>query len=107
MLLLFLIVAQHESGTRKRYLGRSVCHFYPPTNTKYIRVIEILLALILVDGRRTITSKAQTFVVLQLVIFHQYKNFGEKLCVVPYASYAPDCREHLIFLCFLWHWHHG
>jgi hypothetical protein len=26
---------------------------------------------------------------------------------VPYASYAPDCREHLIFLCFLWHWHHG
>jgi hypothetical protein len=30
-------------------------------------VIEILLALILVDGQRTITSKARTFVVLQLV----------------------------------------
>jgi len=30
-------------------------------------VIEILLALILVDGRGTITSKARTFVVLQLL----------------------------------------
>jgi hypothetical protein len=30
-------------------------------------VIEILLALILVDGRETITSKARTFVVLELV----------------------------------------
>ena len=29
-------------------------------------MIEILLALILVDGRGTITSKEQTFVVLQL-----------------------------------------
>jgi hypothetical protein len=34
---------------------------------KYIRVIEILLALILVDGRVSITSKERTFVVLQLV----------------------------------------
>ena len=34
---------------------------------KYIPVIEILLALILVDGRGTITSKERTFVVLQLV----------------------------------------
>jgi hypothetical protein len=39
----------------------------PKKNTKYIRVIEILLALILVDGQGTITSKARTFVVLQLV----------------------------------------
>ena len=39
----------------------------PQENAKYIRVIEILLALILVDGRGTITSKARTFVVLQLV----------------------------------------
>jgi hypothetical protein len=39
----------------------------PQKNAKYIRVIEILLALILVDGRGTITSKEQTFVVLQLV----------------------------------------
>ena len=40
-----------------------------PKNAKYIpvRVIEILLALILVDGRGTITSKERTFVVLQLV----------------------------------------
>ena len=30
-------------------------------------MIEILLALMLVDGRETITSKARTFVVLQLV----------------------------------------
>ena len=36
-------------------------------NAKYIPVIEILLALILVDGRGTITSKERTFVVLQLV----------------------------------------
>jgi hypothetical protein len=36
-------------------------------NAKYIRVIEILLALILVDGRVSITSKERTFVVLQLV----------------------------------------
>jgi hypothetical protein len=36
-------------------------------NTKYIRVIEILLALILVDGQGTMTSEARTFVVLQLV----------------------------------------
>ena len=35
-------------------------------NAKYIPVIEILLALILVDGRGTITSKERTFVVLQL-----------------------------------------
>jgi hypothetical protein len=34
-------------------------------NENYIRVIEIPLALILVDGRGTITSKARTFVVLQ------------------------------------------
>jgi hypothetical protein len=39
----------------------------PPPNAKYIPVIEILLALILVDGRGTITSKERTFVVLQLV----------------------------------------
>jgi hypothetical protein len=39
----------------------------PKKNTKYIRVIEILLALILVDGQGTITSEARTFVVLQLV----------------------------------------
>jgi hypothetical protein len=31
----------------------------PPKNAKYIRVIEILLALILVDGRGTITSNGQ------------------------------------------------
>ena len=36
-------------------------------NAKYIPVIENLLALILVDGRGTITSKERTFVVLQLV----------------------------------------
>ena len=36
-------------------------------NAKYIPVIEILLALILVDRRGTITSKERTFVVLQLV----------------------------------------
>ena len=36
-------------------------------NAKYIPVIEILLALILVDGRGTIASKERTFVVLQLV----------------------------------------
>ena len=36
-------------------------------NAKYIPVIEILLALILVDGRGTLTSKERTFVVLQLV----------------------------------------
>ena len=35
-------------------------------NAKYIPVIETLLALILVDGRGTITSKERTFVVLQL-----------------------------------------
>ena len=42
---------------------------HPKKNAKYIpvRVIEILLALILVDGRGTITSKERTFVVLQLV----------------------------------------
>ena len=39
----------------------------PQKNAKYIPVIEILLALILVDGRGTITSKERTFVVLQLV----------------------------------------
>jgi hypothetical protein len=39
----------------------------PPPNAKYIPVIEILLALILVDGRGIITSKERTFVVLQLV----------------------------------------
>jgi hypothetical protein len=36
-------------------------------NAKYIPVIEILLALILVDERGIITSKERTFVVLQLV----------------------------------------
>jgi hypothetical protein len=36
-------------------------------NAKYIPLIEILLALILVDGRGTLTSKERTFVVLQLV----------------------------------------
>ena len=48
----------------------SVCHFYPlppKKNAKYIPVIEILLALLLVDGRGTLTSKERTFVVLQLV----------------------------------------
>ena len=35
-------------------------------NAKYIPVIETLLALILVDGRGTITSKERTFVVLHL-----------------------------------------
>ena len=39
----------------------------PPPNAKYIPMIEILLALIYVDGRGTITSKERTFVVLQLV----------------------------------------
>ena len=39
----------------------------PPPNANYIPVIEILLALILVDGRGIITSKERTFVVLQLV----------------------------------------
>ena len=39
----------------------------PQKNAKYIPVIEILLELILVDGRGTITSKERTFVVLQLV----------------------------------------
>ena len=38
-----------------------------PKNAKYIRVVEILLALIWVDGRGTITSKERTFVLLQLV----------------------------------------
>ena len=38
-----------------------------PKNAKYIRVVEILLALIWVDGRGTITSKSRTFVLLQLV----------------------------------------
>jgi hypothetical protein len=33
-------------------------------NAKYIRVIEILLALILVDGLGTITSKKGTSVVI-------------------------------------------
>ena len=37
------------------------------TPKKYIRVVEILLALIWVDGRGTITSKSRSFVVLQLV----------------------------------------
>jgi hypothetical protein len=32
-----------------------------PKNAKYIPVIETLLALILVDGRGTITSKERTF----------------------------------------------
>ena len=47
----------------------SVISISPPRkkNAKYIRVIEILLALILVDGRVSITSKERTFVVLQLV----------------------------------------
>ena len=48
---------------------QSVISISPPPkkNAKYIPVIEILLALILVDGRGTITSKERTFVVLQLV----------------------------------------
>jgi hypothetical protein len=47
---------------------QSVISIPPPKkNAKYIPVIEILLALILVDGRGTITSKERTFVVLQLV----------------------------------------
>ena len=46
---------------------QSVISIHPQKNEKYIRVIEILLALILVDGRGTLTSKEQTFVVLQLV----------------------------------------
>ena len=46
---------------------QSVISIPPQKNAKYIRVIEILLALILVDGRETLTSKARTFVVLQLV----------------------------------------
>jgi len=46
---------------------QSVISTPPKKNAKYIRVIEILLALILVDGRGTITSKARTFVALQLV----------------------------------------
>ena len=46
----------------------SVISISPPKkNAKYIRVIEILLALILVDGGVSITSKERTFVVLQLV----------------------------------------
>ena len=46
----------------------SVISISPPKkNAKYIRVIEILLALILMDGRVSITSKERTFVVLQLV----------------------------------------
>jgi len=36
-------------------------------NSKYIRVVEILLVLIWVGRQGTITSQAQTFVVLQLV----------------------------------------
>ena len=46
---------------------QSVISIPPPKNAKYIRVIEILLALILVDGRGIITSIARTFVVFQLV----------------------------------------
>jgi hypothetical protein len=46
---------------------QSVISISPPSkNAKYIRVIEILLTFILVGGRGTITSKEQTFVVLQL-----------------------------------------
>jgi hypothetical protein len=42
---------------------QSVIFIPPPKkkNAKYIPVIEILLELILVDGRRTITSKGRTF----------------------------------------------
>jgi hypothetical protein len=40
----------------------SVISISPPKkNAKYIRVIEILLALILVDGRVSITSKERTY----------------------------------------------
>ena len=46
---------------------QSVISIPPQKNAKYIPVIEILLALILVDGRGTRTSKERTFVVLQLV----------------------------------------
>jgi hypothetical protein len=35
-------------------------------NAKYIRVVEILLSFIWVDGQGTITSKSRTFVVLHL-----------------------------------------
>ena len=42
-------------------------YFPPKKNAKYIRVIGILLALILVDGRVSIASKERTSVVLQLV----------------------------------------
>ena len=41
--------------------------FLPLKNAKYIQVVEILLALIWMDGRGTITSKSRTFVVLQVV----------------------------------------
>jgi hypothetical protein len=53
----------------------------PNKKAKYIRVIEILLALILVDGRETITSKARTFVVLELetnVALIEYSETREK-----------------------------
>ena len=46
---------------------QSAISILPQKRAKYIPVIEILLALILVDGRGTITSKERTFVVLQLV----------------------------------------
>jgi hypothetical protein len=46
---------------------QTVISIPPQKNAKYIRVIEILLALILVYGRGTLTSKERTCVVLQLV----------------------------------------
>jgi lipoprotein signal peptidase len=59
-----------------------VLNSFPQKNAKYIPVIEILLALILVDGRGTLTSKERTFVVLQLVT--QYATFFLGSC--PGAS---------------------
>jgi hypothetical protein len=52
---------------------------------KYIRVVEILLALIWVDGTGTIPSKSRTFVVLQLatnvaLIFSVYTNCQNRSC---------------------------
>ena len=57
----------------------------PLKNAKYIRVVEILLALIWVDGRGTIPSKSRTFVVLQLatnvaLIFSLYTNCPNRSC---------------------------
>ena len=45
---------------------QSVISIPSQKNAKYIPLIEILLALILVDGRGTLTFKERSFVVLQL-----------------------------------------